>query len=128
MTKEPWMDIAVIRKIIETSSVEMLSTKARSAAKRKRDRDLAAAAAAAATPVERTPVPDDMNAEPVLLESYEQSIDAIDGPLGGEDGEEPLSDIEALHEVETEIGIATWLDPETGEPAQGACPPHLDEQ
>jgi hypothetical protein len=118
------MDTAVIRKIIETSSVEMLSAKARSAAKRKRDR---AAAAAAATPVERTPVPDDMNAEPVLLESYERSLDSIDGPLGSED-DEPLSDIEALHEVETEIGIATWLDPETGEPAQGACPPHLDEQ
>jgi hypothetical protein len=119
------MDIAVIRKIIETSSAEMLSEKARSAAKRKRDR------AAARTPVARTPVPDDMNAEPVLLESYEQSIDSIDsidGPLAGDDGEEPLSDIEALHEVETEIGIATWLDAETGEPAQGACPPHLDEQ
>lgn len=116
------MDIAVIRKIIETSSREMLSDKARSAAKRKRDR------VASAMPVARTPVPDDMNAEPVLLESYEQSFDSIDGPLGGEDGEEPLSDIEALHEVETEIGIATWLDPETGEPAQGACPPHLDEQ
>jgi hypothetical protein len=117
------MDIAVIRKIIETSSAEMLSDKARSAAKRKRDR-----IAAAATPVARTPVPDDMNAEPVLLESYEQSIDSIDGPLVGDDGEEPLSDIEALHEAETEIGIATWLDAETGEPAQGACPPHLDEQ
>lgn len=116
------MDAAVIRKIIETSSVEMLSTKARNAAKRKRDR------AAAATPVARMPVPDDMNAEPVLLESYEQSFDSIDGPLGGDDGDEPLSDIEALHEAETEIGIATWLDPETGEPAQGACPPHLDEQ
>lgn len=122
MTKEPWMDIAVIRKIIETSSVEMLSDKARNAAKRKRDR------AAAATPVARTPVPDDMNAEPVLLESYEQSLDSIDGPLGADDGELPMFDIEALHEVETEIGIATWLDPETGEPAQGACPPHLDEQ
>lgn len=113
------MDAAVIRKIIETSSAEMLSDKARAAAKRKRDR--------AAMPAPRTPVPDDMNAEPVLLESYEQSIDSIDGPLGSED-DEPLSDIEALHEVETEIGIATWLDPETGEPAQGACPPHLDEQ
>lgn len=116
------MDAAVIRKIIETSSVEMLSTKARNAAKRKRDR------AAAATPVARMPVPYNMNAEPVLLESYEQSFDSIDGPLGGDDGDEPLSDIEALHEAETEIGIATWLDPETGEPAQGACPPHLDEQ
>jgi hypothetical protein len=116
------MDIAVIRKIIETSSAEMLSEKARTAAKRKRDR------VAARTSVARTPVPDDMNAEPVLLESYEQSIDSIDGPLVGDDGEEPLSDIEALHEAETEIGIATWLDAETGEPAQGACPPHLDEQ
>ena len=115
------MDIAVIRKIIETSSAEMLSDKARNAAKRKRDR------AAAATSVARPPVPDEMNAEPVLLESYEQSFDSIDGPLGSED-DEPLSDIEALHEVETEIGIATWIDPETGEPAQGACPPHLDEQ
>ena len=115
------MDIAVIRKILETSSAEMLSDKARAAAKRKRDRT------AAATPVARPPVPDDMNAEPVLLESYEQSLDSIDGPLGSED-DEPLSDIEALHEVETEIGIATWLDPETGEPAEGACPPHLDEQ
>jgi|GEM_PF-2245897 len=116
------MDIAVIRKIIETSSVEMLSDKARNAAKRKRDR------AAAATAVARPPVPDDMNAEPVLLESYEQSLDSIDGPLGGDDGELQVPDIEALHEVETEIGIATWLDPETGEPAQGACPPHLNEQ
>ena len=116
------MDIAVIRKILETSSAEMLSDKARSAAKRKRDRT------AAATPVARPPVPDDMNAEPVLLESYEQSLDSIDGPLGDEDDELLTPDIEALHEVETEIGIATWLDAETGEPAQGACPPHLDEQ
>lgn len=33
---------------------------------------------------------------------------------------------EALQEAEREIGIAEWLDPETGEPAEGACPPHLE--
>ncbi|MBH2043725.1 MAG: hypothetical protein I8H87_09395 [Comamonadaceae bacterium] len=35
---------------------------------------------------------------------------------------------EALQEAEREIGIAEWIDPETGEPAEGACPPHLDEE
>jgi hypothetical protein len=35
---------------------------------------------------------------------------------------------EPLGEAENEIGIADWIDPETGEPAEGACPPHLDEQ
>lgn len=33
---------------------------------------------------------------------------------------------EELPEAESEIGIAEWLDPETGEPAEGSCPPHLD--
>ncbi len=95
MTKQLCMNAAVIRRIIEISSAEMLSDKARAAGKRKR------AHAAAAASALHTPVPDD--------------------------GEEPPSDIEALHEAETAIGIATWLDPETGEPARGACPPHLDE-
>ncbi len=34
---------------------------------------------------------------------------------------------ETLQEAEDEIGIAQWLDPETGQPAEGQCPPHLDE-
>jgi hypothetical protein len=35
---------------------------------------------------------------------------------------------EALHAAESEIGIADWIDPETGEPAEGQSPPHLDEE
>lgn len=35
---------------------------------------------------------------------------------------------EALQDAEREIGIADWIDPETGEPAEGSCPPHLDEE
>jgi len=31
-----------------------------------------------------------------------------------------------LREAEDEIGIASWIDPGTGEPAEGASPPHLD--
>jgi hypothetical protein len=33
-----------------------------------------------------------------------------------------------LHEVEESLGIADWLDPETGEPAEGQSPPHLAEE
>ena len=35
---------------------------------------------------------------------------------------------EALQEAESEVGIAEWLDPQTGEPAEGTSPPHLDEE
>ena len=34
--------------------------------------------------------------------------------------------IETLSELEREIGIADWIDPQTGEPAEGQSPPHLD--
>lgn len=37
---------------------------------------------------------------------------------------EPL---ETLQEAEREIGMADWIDPETGEPAEGQSPPHLQE-
>lgn len=33
---------------------------------------------------------------------------------------------ETLAEAEAEIGIADWIDPETGEPAEGQSPPHVD--
>lgn len=33
---------------------------------------------------------------------------------------------ETLREAESEIGVADWIDPETGEPAEGQSPPHLD--
>lgn len=34
---------------------------------------------------------------------------------------------EALLQAEREIGIADWIDAETGEPAEGQSPPHLQE-
>ena len=33
---------------------------------------------------------------------------------------------ESLQEAESEIGIADWIDPETGDPAEGLSPPHFD--
>lgn len=33
---------------------------------------------------------------------------------------------ESLQEAESELGIADWIDPETGEPAEGMSRPHLD--
>jgi hypothetical protein len=33
-----------------------------------------------------------------------------------------------LQETEKEIGIADWIDAETGEPAEGQSPPHLQEE
>lgn len=32
---------------------------------------------------------------------------------------------ETLEEAESEIGIAAWIDPDTGEPAEGQATPHL---
>ncbi|MCW5636284.1 MAG: SPOR domain-containing protein [Rubrivivax sp.] len=32
----------------------------------------------------------------------------------------------SLAEVEEAIGINAWIDPDTGEPAEGRSPPHLD--
>ncbi|MBA3059351.1 MAG: hypothetical protein KJ614_05555 [Gammaproteobacteria bacterium] len=34
---------------------------------------------------------------------------------------------EMLQEVEQELGIASWIDPETGEPANGQSRPRLEE-
>jgi hypothetical protein len=34
---------------------------------------------------------------------------------------------ESLREAEDEIGIADWIDRETGGPAEGESPPHIDE-
>lgn len=36
--------------------------------------------------------------------------------------------IETLPELEREIGIADWIDPETGEPAEGQSPPHIENE
>ena len=54
------------------------------------------------------------------LEQAQQDMDAADG---GE--QEPTL---SLQEAEREIGIGEWLDPETGEPAEGPSPPHPEGQ
>lgn len=35
---------------------------------------------------------------------------------------------ETLQEAEDEIGIATWIDPETGEPAEGQAHPRFEDE
>lgn len=52
------------------------------------------------------------------LELAQQDMDAADG------GE--LDPTISLQEAEREIGIGEWLDPETGEPAEGPSPPHRE--
>jgi hypothetical protein len=39
--------------------------------------------------------------------------------------EEAVAPGETLHQAEFDIGIADWIDPDTGEPAEGASRPHL---
>ncbi|HEY8710275.1 MAG TPA: hypothetical protein VIM34_20040 [Burkholderiaceae bacterium] len=43
-------------------------------------------------------------------------------------GDEALAPGETLQETVHEIGIADWIDAETGEPAEGESPPHLQEE
>ena len=54
------------------------------------------------------------------LEAARADMEASD-----EEGPEPA---ETLFEAESEIGIADWIDPETGDPAEGSCPPHLEDR
>ena len=44
------------------------------------------------------------------------------------DSEEAENEAMTLREAEREIGLADWIDPETGEPAEGASPPHLEDR
>ena len=53
-------------------------------------------------------------------ETYELAEAARDGFVT--DGVAPG---DALMQAEREIGIADWIDAETGEPAQGQSPPHF---
>jgi hypothetical protein len=55
-----------------------------------------------------------------LEEARADMLDAVD--------DNALQPGEALPEAESEIGIADWIDPETGEPAEGQSPPHLDQE
>jgi hypothetical protein len=33
---------------------------------------------------------------------------------------------ESVQEAESELGISDWIDPDTGEPAEGQATPHID--
>lgn len=34
---------------------------------------------------------------------------------------------ESLQEAEDELGISDWIDPDTGDPAEGLSPPHIED-
>ena len=53
------------------------------------------------------------------LEQAEAARDASD--------DNAAAPTDVLQAAENEFGVADWIDPATGEPAEGACPPHLDE-
>ena len=55
---------------------------------------------------------------------YASLIEAIEDQRAA-DEEEPLS-AGALAEVESEIGVSDWIDPETSEPAEDSVP-HIEE-
>lgn len=42
--------------------------------------------------------------------------------------EEEAEPGESLEEAEDELGIADWIDPDTGEPAEGQSTPHLNDE
>ncbi len=42
--------------------------------------------------------------------------------------EQAPSSTDTLQEMEQEIGIADWIDPDTGELAEGQSPPHLGDE
>ena len=50
--------------------------------------------------------------------------DALADMRGGDP--EDLAPGETLQEAESEIGIADWIDPDTGEPAEGLSHPHFE--
>ena len=54
------------------------------------------------------------------------SIEMAMADMGAIDEQAPEPG-ETLQEAEDEIGIAGWIDPETGEPAEGQSPPRLEE-
>ncbi len=56
--------------------------------------------------------------------TWEDAQADMDG-AGEEVGAEPGG---LLHAAEDEIGIADWIDPDTGEPAEGHSPPHLQDE
>jgi len=59
---------------------------------------------------------------------FESVEDALADMHLASDDESDSTFSESLHEAERDIGIADWIDPETGEPAEGQSPPHLERE
>jgi hypothetical protein len=57
---------------------------------------------------------------PTLLEAVQDMQYQSDSDSDFEEGE-------SLEDAEEEIGISTWIDPETGEPAEGLSTRHSDD-
>ena len=56
------------------------------------------------------------------IEEAEAGMDA------GADEEGEALEPESLPDIERDIGIADWIDPDTGAPAEGQSPPHLEQE
>ena len=57
-----------------------------------------------------------------------QTIDEALADMSAADDEDGASmPGEMLQDAVRDIGIAEWLDPDTGEPAEGQSPPHLEQ-
>ena len=48
--------------------------------------------------------------------------------VGGSDADDEAEPGESLEEAEDELGIADWIDPDTGEPAEGWSTPRLHDE
>ncbi|MDH5538366.1 MAG: hypothetical protein OEY03_03080 [Rhizobacter sp.] len=59
---------------------------------------------------------------------FETREEALADMLAPGEDDAALGDAPTLQEVEREIGISDWTDPETGEPAEGQSPPHLEDE
>jgi hypothetical protein len=57
-----------------------------------------------------------------------ESIEAALADMASSDVEGSALPAENLQDVERDIGIADWIDPDTGELAEGQSPPHFEQE
>jgi hypothetical protein len=56
------------------------------------------------------------------------TMEAALAEVVGSDADDDAEPGESLEEAEDEIGIADWIDPDTGEPAEGLSTPRLHDE
>jgi hypothetical protein len=57
---------------------------------------------------------------------FDSLAEALADANAGEEADLALAPGSALHEIEEEIGLADWIDPDTGSPAEGYAP-HIED-